>query len=125
MTIWNLVRVEIYKMYKSKMTIQLIIISPLAAAVIAFQGSDKELIPNHQWLTPLILMCFMHSLFLLPLLTGVLASLSCKHEHDHDHGGWRRFLTLPVKRSQVYLSKLLPLFYVQHVFNFFSLLVGF
>ncbi|MFS3927689.1 hypothetical protein CHN50_01500 [Priestia aryabhattai] len=107
MAIWDLVRVEVYKMYKSKMTIQLIIVSPLIAVMIAFQGSDKEFVPNHQWLTPLVLMCFMHSLFLLPLFTGVLASLSCKHEHDN--GGWRRFLTLPVKRSQVYLSKFITI----------------
>jgi len=44
-----------------------------------------------------------YALLLLPLLTGVLASLMCRFEHLS--GGWKQVLAAPVLRTAVYASK--------------------
>jgi hypothetical protein len=45
---------------------------------------------------------------ILPILTGIYSALICRSEHIG--GGWKQLLALPIKRSQVYLSKLTLVF---------------
>ncbi|GGF71080.1 hypothetical protein GCM10010912_15300 [Paenibacillus albidus] len=45
-----------------------------------------------------------HALFFYPLYVGIFASLLCRYEHIH--GGWKQLLTLPIRRTGIYWSKL-------------------
>lgn len=44
-----------------------------------------------------------YALLFLPLITGVLASVICRYEHQA--GGWKQLLALPVTRGKVLLAK--------------------
>lgn len=45
---------------------------------------------------------------ILPILTGVYTAFICRSEHIS--GGWKQLLALPVKRSNVYISKMILVF---------------
>ncbi|GAA3318824.1 hypothetical protein GCM10020331_023200 [Ectobacillus funiculus] len=89
------------KLEKNKDFIASFFISPVFAGVVGFATSD--LLSGSKWLASLLAMSVTHSLLLLPLIIGVLASFICRYEHLH--GGWKQLLSLPVRREHVYLAK--------------------
>ncbi|WP_110114612.1 ABC transporter permease [Bacillus sp. CGMCC 1.16541] len=100
---WRLLQVEWFKMNGSTLW-SLVFLSPLTATIIGYVAAsrmDFEL-PN-DWYEPLVFMVSIHAVLFLPLLSGVLVSFICRHEHQA--GGWKQLLSLPVKRSTVYLAK--------------------
>lgn len=48
-----------------------------------------------------------YALLFLPLITGVLAGIICRYEHQA--GGWKQLLSLPVTRGNVFFGKYLVL----------------
>nr|WP_275580408.1 ABC transporter permease [Metabacillus iocasae] len=100
---WRLLQVEWFKMKRSKLW-PLILLSPLTASIVGYGAVsrvDFELL--NDWYEPLVFMVSIHAILFLPLISGVLVSLICRHEHQA--GGWKQLLSLPVKRSTVYLAK--------------------
>jgi len=78
-------------------------VSPLLAFAIAWLApldSDGQ----SQWAYALSIASTAHGLLFLPLLTGIIAALLCRFEHAG--GGWKLLLSLPLRRSQLYLAKL-------------------
>lgn len=57
----------------------------------------------NEWYLSLLIMNFTYALLFLPLLTGVLASVICRYEHQA--GGWKQLLALPVTRGKVFAAK--------------------
>ncbi|WP_342560316.1 ABC transporter permease [Psychrobacillus sp. FSL W7-1457] len=57
----------------------------------------------NEWYLSLLTMNFTYGLLFLPLLTGVLASVICRYEHQA--GGWKQLLALPVTRGKVFAAK--------------------
>ena len=60
-----------------------------------------------EWYIPLFTMNLIYGLLFLPLITGVLAGLICRYEHQA--GGWKQLLALPVSRGRVFTAKLIVL----------------
>ncbi|MFF2483208.1 ABC transporter permease [Paenibacillus sp. NPDC058071] len=54
--------------------------------------------------TVLSTMAMMHSILLLPIMTGVWSAFVCRYEHGG--GGWKQLLALPISRTELYLAKL-------------------
>lgn len=57
----------------------------------------------NEWHLSLLSMNFTYALLFLPLISGVLASVICRYEHQA--GGWKQLLALPVTRGKVYAAK--------------------
>lgn len=70
-------------------------------------GLSTNMIPEgvkiNQWYLTMISMNLTYGLLFLPLITGVLAGLICRYEHQA--GGWKQLLALPVTRGSVFLAK--------------------
>ncbi len=94
---------EWYKLRKSKIS-AIILAGPLIGLFIGlsfeFPNMDAS---DFNWYMTLMMMNLTYCLLFLPLMTGVLAGLICRYEHQA--GGWKQLLALPVKRSEVFLSK--------------------
>lgn len=99
--LWSLITTEYFKISKTRI-LSLLFISPVLAGAVGLAASDS-LSGSNKWLASLLFMSATHSLLLLPLMIGVLASFICRYEHLH--GGWKQLLCLPVRREQVYLAK--------------------
>jgi len=78
------------------------------------------------WLFIMGMMSSIHAMLFLPLLTGIFAALVCRYEHAG--GGWKQLLSLPVSRTQVYVSKFIVIMgligIVQLLFLALLLLLG-
>lgn len=98
---WNLVQSEFLKMRKTYIWL-LLFVSPAFAFVAGFLTEQVEGAPN-EWVIPLVIMTPIHTILFLPLIIGVFTSFLCRYEHKN--GGWKQLLSLPVKRTNVYLSK--------------------
>ncbi len=57
----------------------------------------------NEWYLPLLAMNMTYALLFLPLVTGILAGLICRYEHQA--GGWKQLLALPVTRGRVFMAK--------------------
>lgn len=95
---------EWYKLRKSKM-LSILLVAPLVGLFIGLSSSEIGMEGINQWYEKLIMMNFAYAVLFLPLITGVLASVICRYEHQE--GGWKQLLALPVTRGRVYLSKYL------------------
>ncbi|SDS63287.1 hypothetical protein SAMN05444162_1902 [Paenibacillaceae bacterium GAS479] len=82
-------------------------ISPILAALSGWSPLDIGKDPLQTWLEALAVGATVHGLFFLPLLTGICAALICRYEHAA--GGWKQLAALPVRRSSVYLAKMMVL----------------
>ena len=110
----KLLQTEWFKLRKSKFSF-ILFIGPLIAF---FAGFTENVGSEHQWEVTLLLMSLTYSLLFLPLVTGVLAGLICRYEHQE--GGWKQLLALPVSRGQVFVAKytllLILVFVIQLLF---------
>lgn len=94
---------EWMKLRKSNIT-PIILTGPFIGLVIGLTSNLTESINEmNEWTVSLIVMNLTYALLFLPLITGVLASLICRYEHQA--GGWKQLLSLPVHRTNVFLSK--------------------
>lgn len=110
----NILRTEWYKLRKSSFA-WILFVGPaigLSSGVAAGQFGAQYPEVN-QWFIPLFTMNMTYALLFLPLITGVLAGLICRYEHQA--GGWKQLLALPVTRGGVYTVKYIVLMLVVFV----------
>jgi len=104
----------------------LVVISPLFSALAGWLALRNEAEGASSWLLALAMMSTVHAMLFLPLLTGIFAALVCRYEHVS--GGWKQLLSLPVSRTQVYVSKFIVIMgllgLVQLLFLVLLLLLG-
>ncbi|MEF2248525.1 ABC transporter permease [Paenibacillus sp. IITD108] len=106
----------------------LIGVSPIIAALSGWLSSKEagDGADGVVWLIALSIMSALHAMLFLPLLTGVFSALVCRYEHAS--GGWKQVLSLPVSRSQVYMTKFIVIMMliglVQLLFLALLLLIG-
>lgn len=99
----SIIRSEWYKLWKSK-TVSLILAGPLVALLIGLMANtDTDGLKVNQWHLSLLYMNITYALLFLPLITGVLAGMICRYEHQE--GGWKQLLALPVTRGKVFIAK--------------------
>lgn len=100
----RLFRSEWLKLRKTSIWL-ILLLSPMISTLVAlFDGVLRGVEGADVWIVALSLMSLPHALLFLPLMTGVFAAFVCRYEHIG--GGWKQLLTLPVRRTQVYLVKL-------------------
>lgn len=97
----SVLQAEWYKLRKSKM-IFIIAVGPLISFFIGWLN-DTETTVTNEWVQPFFWMNFSYALLFLPLVTGVLAGMICRYEHQA--GGWKQLLSLPVTRGTVFVAK--------------------
>jgi len=99
----SILQSEWYKLRKSKIMF-IIFTGPLIGL---FIGLTAELlyadVGVNEWYLSLLSMNLAYALLFLPLITGVLASVICRYEHQA--GGWKQLLALPVTRGRVFTAK--------------------
>ncbi|MCT1902417.1 ABC transporter permease [Oceanobacillus sojae] len=103
---FSVINSEWYKLRKSKVLF-LLLIAPLIGLFIGIANSSIEIEGINAWHGKLVMMNFTYAILFLPLISGVLASVICRYEHQE--GGWKQLLALPVTRGKVFLSKYLLL----------------
>jgi len=104
----------------------LVAVSPLFSTLAGWLAVRNEAEGTVSWLLVLVMMSAVHAMLFLPLLTGIFAALVCRYEHAS--GGWKQLLSLPVSRTQVYVSKFIVIMgligLVQLLFLALLLLLG-
>lgn len=99
----SILQSEWYKLRKSKIA-AIVLAGPVLGLLI---GLSANMVPDgvkiNQWYLTMISMNLTYGLLFLPLITGVLAGLICRYEHQA--GGWKQLLALPVTRGSVFLAK--------------------
>lgn len=100
---WSILQAEWYKLWKSKVVF-IIFAGPLMSLLIGLlvQPDDFQMNPN-EWFQSLFWMNFSYALLFLPLVTGVLASIICRYEHQTN--SWKQLLVLPIHRGTVFFAK--------------------
>ena len=120
----SILKSEWFKLRKSKI-FGILLVGPLIGlgAGIGANTAETAGVMN-EWYMLLIYMNLPYSILFLPLVTGVLASLVCRYEHQA--GGWKQLLALPVTRGKVFAAKyalilllvlLIQLFYLAAIFG--------
>ncbi|MFD1388792.1 ABC transporter permease [Oceanobacillus oncorhynchi subsp. oncorhynchi] len=103
---FSVISSEWYKLRKSKVLL-LLLVAPLIGLFIGLSSPLGDIGAPNPWYEKLIMMNFTYAVLFLPLISGVLASVICRYEHQE--GGWKQLLALPVTRGKVFLSKYLLL----------------
>jgi len=93
---------EWYKLRKSKILF-IVLTGPFIGLLIGLLPSDLGDMGLNEWYVILLLMNLTYALLFLPLITGVMASIMCRYEHQA--GGWKQLLSLPVTRGKVFAAK--------------------
>lgn len=99
---FSVIHSEWYKLRKSKVT-PIIFAGPIIGLLIGLTPNLLNDDVSNEWYISLLSMNITYSLLFLPLITGVLASLICRYEHQA--GGWKQLLALPVTRGRVFIAK--------------------
>ncbi|SER34119.1 hypothetical protein SAMN04487944_10393 [Gracilibacillus ureilyticus] len=94
---------EWYKLSKSRI-LWILLVGPMVGLFIGLTANFDNLGggPN-EWYVKLLSMNLTYALLFLPLITGVLASVVCRYEHQE--GGWKQLLAMPLTRGKVFISK--------------------
>ncbi|MBU8880174.1 ABC transporter permease [Bacillus sp. FJAT-29790] len=99
----SILQSEWFKLRKSKI-MSIIFAGPIIGLFIGltpnFPNIDVEV---NEWYLSLLSMNLIYALLFLPLITGVLASVICRYEHQA--GGWKQLLASPVTRGRVFIAK--------------------
>lgn len=99
----NLLQAEWYKLRKTNI-IPFIFIGPLLVFAIAWNVEvDMEGTEGFQYIYTSMMVNLAYAVMFLPLMTGVLAAIICRYEHQA--GGWKQLFALPTTRGKVYISK--------------------
>lgn len=83
--------------------IPLIFAAPIIGLFIGLAVNYEEYLGMNKWYFALISMNLTYALLFLPLISGILASIICRYEHQA--GGWKQLLALPVTRGRVFVAK--------------------
>lgn len=115
----SILQSEWFKLRKSKILL-IIFTGPLIGLFTGVTAKPFHVeIEINEWYLPLLSMNLTYALLFLPLVTGVLASVICKYEHQA--GGWKQLLALPVTRGQVFTGKYILLMLLVLVIQLFYL----
>ncbi|URN96284.1 MAG: ABC transporter permease [Candidatus Pristimantibacillus lignocellulolyticus] len=99
----RLLLAEWYKLRKTNI-IPFILIGPALVLAIACNVElDMEGTENFQYIYTSMMVNLVYAVMFLPLMTGVLATIICRYEHQA--GGWKQLFALPTTRGKVYVSK--------------------
>ncbi|HIW35005.1 MAG TPA: ABC transporter permease [Candidatus Paenibacillus intestinavium] len=99
----NLLQAEWYKLRKTNI-IPFILTGPLLVLAIAWNVElDMEGTEGFQYIYTSMMVNLVYAVMFLPLMTGVLAAIICRYEHQA--GGWKQLFALPTTRGKVYVSK--------------------
>lgn len=98
----SILQSEWFKLRKSKI-ISIILAGPLIGLFIGLTANLSSEVGVNEWYISLLSMNLTYALLFLPLITGVLASVICRYEHQA--GGWKQLLALPVTRGKVFITK--------------------
>ncbi|CEH29163.1 MrsE [Aneurinibacillus migulanus] len=107
----QLISVELLKIRRSRFWIMMLL-GPIIAVVLSlsnfFNNFDVFMDPgDNGWIEAWTQVAIFMGPFILPILSGIYASLVCRYEYIS--GGWKQLLALPVSRSNVYISKFIVL----------------
>lgn len=99
----TILKSEWFKLRKSNI-IGILLVGPLIGIGAGIGADTTEAAGMiNEWYMLLIYMNLPYAVLFLPLVTGVLASLVCRYEHQA--GGWKQLLALPVTRGKVFAAK--------------------
>jgi len=100
-----LLRTEWFKLWKTNI-MPFILLAPAIVLAIAWNVDvDAEELVGYKYLYAAMNANFAYAVLFLPLMTGVLATLICRYEHQA--GGWKQLFALPTTRGKVYIAKFL------------------
>ncbi|MFC6333409.1 ABC transporter permease [Paenibacillus septentrionalis] len=98
-----LLRVEWFKLWKTNI-IPFILLAPAIVFMVAWNTNiDTEELSGSKYLYAAMYANMAYAVMFLPLMTGVLATLICRYEHQS--GGWKQLFALPTTRGRVYVAK--------------------
>ncbi|WP_338749308.1 ABC transporter permease [Bacillus sp. FJAT-52991] len=105
----NVLYVERLKLKRSNLWL-IHLIGPLLGVFLAytnfFKNYDLFMQPgDNAWIEAWTQVALFMGPFVLPILIGIYAALVCRTEHVG--GGWKQLLALPIKHSEIFLSKFL------------------
>lgn len=105
--LFSMMQSEWFKLRKSKIS-GIILVGPLLGFLMGMLNTAPETNSEmNYWMTLFMYNSLIYGLLFLPLITGVLAGLITRYEHQA--GGWKQILSMPVKRSHVYSAKYVTL----------------
>lgn len=100
-----LLRTEWFKLWKTNI-MPFILLAPAIVLAIAWNVDvDAEELIGYKYLYAAMNANLAYAVLFLPLMTGVLATLICRYEHQA--GGWKQLFALPTTRGKVYIAKFL------------------
>lgn len=103
----HLYKIEWLKMKRQRLWLLLIVIPLIGCSLGALNfvsSYDRIMTGNdHEWYQLWTQMTFFYALFLMPILSSVLATFICRV--DHLDGGWKCILALPISRNDLYFAK--------------------
>ena len=101
----RLLQAEWFKLKRLRI-MALLVVGPLLSLFIGIANPmTKTFEGGNPWYILMLFINLPYALLFLPLVTGVLAGLVCRYEHQA--GGWKQLAALPIKRYQIYLAKFL------------------
>jgi len=99
----GLLQSEWFKLRKSKV-LPILLSGPLVGFFVGFAlRYEANELQGQEWYLTILYMNLTYALLFLPLITGVLAGVICRYEHQS--GGWKQLLALPVSRGKVFVIK--------------------
>lgn len=84
--LWQLCKIEWFKLFKTKAWTYLFV-SPILIAAILFVGDQAMPNGRMKWLMADALIANVHGLLFYPLIGGLVTSFICRYEHEA--GGWK------------------------------------
>src|SRR5690625_1173650 len=121
----KLLQTEWFKLRKTNIIV-IILSAPLLGFLMGLtmdtfdRFGDMEV---NKWIITVLMINLPYALLLLPLISGVVASLVCRYEHQAD--GWKQLLTLPVSRGNVFFTKYVVVIMIVLVIQMFYLVAIF
>src|SRR5690625_1994906 len=121
----KLLQTEWFKLRKTNIIV-IILSAPLLVFLMGLtmdtfdRFGDMEV---NKWIITVLMINLPYALLLLPLISGVVASLVCRYEHQAD--GWKQLLTLPVSRGNVFFTKYVVVIMIVLVIQMFYLVAIF
>lgn len=91
----------------------ILFVGPLVALFIGLTVDFNVELEMNEWYLSLLSTNLTYALLFLPLITGVLAGVVCRYEHQA--GGWKQLLALPITRGNVFVSKYVLLMFLVFV----------
>ncbi|WP_170008421.1 ABC transporter permease [Bacillus fonticola] len=101
MTFLSIVKTEWMKVQWGKLS-PLLVLPAILSAVLS--GGMIQAAVDQMWEAQWVQMVFTYSVWLYPMVAGVIAAWVCRYEHVG--GGLKQFFTLPVSKWQLYWAKL-------------------